>query len=96
MSYEIAFPPAIRQGGRLFFIRDQIENHKLALAGLPPRPPSGVIELVPAGQVAREFGFHRRTLGRRVLASEHSVSDAGRRSSPVRIRPSQPGLVDRR
>jgi hypothetical protein len=73
---EIAFPPAIRQNGRLYFIRDQIENHKLALAGLPPKPPSGVIELVPAGQVAREFGFHRRTLGRRVLAAERSSLDA--------------------
>ena len=73
---EIAFPPAVRQNGRLYFIRDEIENHKLALAGLPPKPPSGVIELVPARQVAREFGFHRRTLGRRILASEHSVPDA--------------------
>jgi hypothetical protein len=70
---EIAFPPAIRQGNRLYFRRDEIENHKLRLAGLPPKPSSGVIELVPAGQVAREFGFHRRTLGRRVLAS---ASDA--------------------
>ena len=69
----ITFPAAIRQKGRLFFIRDHIENHKLALAGLPPKPPSNVIELVPAAQVAREFGFHRRTLGRRVIAAEHAA-----------------------
>ena len=70
---EIAFPPAVRQNGQLYFIRDQIENHKLALAGLPPRPPSGVIELVPATQVAREFGFHRRTLGRRVIETRRDI-----------------------
>jgi hypothetical protein len=73
---EIAFPTAIRQAGRIYFRRDEIENHKLALAGLPPKPTSDVIELVPAPQVAREFGFHRRTLGRR-LAEQVPTAEAG-------------------
>ena len=62
MSLKI--PEPVRHNGRLYFRRDEIENHKLALAGLPPRLATEVIELVPAGKVAAEYGFHRRTLGR--------------------------------
>ena len=67
------FPQPVRQNGRLYFRRDEIENHKLALAGLPPRPASEVIELVPAARVAAEFGFHRRTLGRRLVGAESAA-----------------------
>ena len=67
------FPQPIRQNGRLYFRRDEIENHKLALAGLPPRPASEIIELVPAKVVAQEFGFHRRTLGRRVIETRRDI-----------------------
>jgi hypothetical protein len=67
------FPQPVRQNGRLYFRRDQIENHKLALAGLPPRPASEVIELVPAAKIASEFGFHRRTLGRRLVSAESAA-----------------------
>ncbi len=71
------FPQPIRQNGRLYFRRDEIENHKLALAGLPPRPEGEIIKLVPAAKVAAEFGFHRRTLGRRLVGAERSLSEAG-------------------
>jgi hypothetical protein len=73
----LKFPEPVRQNRRLYFRRDEIENHKLALAGLPPRPASEVIELVPAAKVAAEFGFHRRTLGRRLVGAERSLSEAG-------------------
>jgi hypothetical protein len=68
------FPNPVRQNGRLYFRRDEVENHKLALAGLPPRMPSEVIELVPAAKVAHEFGFHRRTLGRRLASADANVA----------------------
>lgn len=67
----LMFPRPVRQnGGRMFFIRGELENYKLALAGLPPRSPSEIIEFVPATKVAAEFGFNRRTLGRLVEAAE--------------------------
>lgn len=70
----LKFPSPVTQNGRLFFIRDQVENHKRALAGLPPKPASDVVELVPAAKVAAEFGFCRRTLGRRVAEAEQAVA----------------------
>ena len=62
------FPKPIRQNGRLYFVERAIENYKRELAGLPPLPEDSVakIKLLPAVEVAAEFGFGRRTLGRRV------------------------------
>jgi len=60
------FPSPIKQNGRLYFFRRQLEEYKRALAGLPPEPWNGIDELVPATLAAREFGFGRRTLGRRI------------------------------
>ncbi len=63
------FPSPIKQNGRLYFFRSQLEAYKRALAGLPPEPWKGVDELVPATLTAREFGFGRRTLGRRIAGA---------------------------
>ena len=62
------FPAPIRQNGRLYFVDRAIENYKRELAGLPPLPeePSAKIILRPASDVAADFGFGRRTLGRRI------------------------------
>jgi len=75
----VKFPTPVRQaGGRLYFWRSQLEAYKRALAGLPAPEidPSKPDVLIPAKDAAAEFGFGRRTLGRRVLASERSASDA--------------------
>jgi len=71
------FPAPIRQNGRIYFVDRQIENHKRALAGLPllPDDPSAPIKLRPASEGAAEFGFGRRTLGRRI--AKHGDNSAG-------------------
>jgi hypothetical protein len=65
------FPAPVTQNGRLYFWRSQLERHKRKLAGLPldngPKTPD---VLVPAAQAAAEFGFGRRTLGRRIKCAE--------------------------
>jgi hypothetical protein len=70
MPVPTTFPKAVLQNGRNFFFRHQIEDHKRALAGLPPVEPPAVLELVPAAQVAAEYGFGRRTLGRLMEAAK--------------------------
>ena len=70
MSEKLIFPKPIRQNGRVFFWRSRIEAHKRALSGLPPQDPPSIDVLVPAKQVALEFGFGRRTLARRVAETE--------------------------
>jgi hypothetical protein len=61
----------VRQNGRLFFWRREIENYKRTLAGLPPKEPDTAIDvLVAAGKIAKEFDVHRRTIGRRVAEVE--------------------------
>ncbi len=73
------FPTPIRQaGGRLYFLRADVENYKLALAGLPPKTFDGPDVLVPAVHVAGELGFGRRTLGRRVAESEAQQTSASK------------------
>jgi hypothetical protein len=64
-------PKPVSQNGRLYFWRSQLEAYKRELAGLPPldNPSTTIDELVPAAQAAREFGFGRRTLGRRLQAT---------------------------
>ena len=73
MTNEPDFPLPIRMRGRLFWRRSELEHykHKLmaaAVGGAPEhRTDHDQIEIfVPAEQVAREFGFGRRTLGRRI------------------------------
>lgn len=75
MSNEPNFPRPIRMRGRLFWRRSELENYKRRLVAAatgaePQEPNSDQIEIfVPSDQVAREFGFGRRTLGRRIRAS---------------------------
>jgi hypothetical protein len=68
MSKQPDFPPPVRVGGRLFFDRHEIENHKRALMGLSPlgRDESTPIQFATAEQVTSELQIDRRTLGRRV------------------------------
>jgi hypothetical protein len=68
------FPLPVRQCGRLFFWRSQLEAHKRTLAGLPPKAPDPdlVDVLVPAVETAAEFGIGRRTIGRRVAEAERA------------------------
>ena len=66
------FPAPIRQNGRLYFFRSHLEEHKRQLAGLPTAPFVGPDQLVPAPEVGREFGWGRRTLGRRIAGRETS------------------------
>jgi hypothetical protein len=68
MSQDPEFPEPIRRNGRLFFVDRQVENYKRALAGLPllPDDPNAPIKFRPAASVAADFGFGRRTLGRRI------------------------------
>ena len=69
---EPEFPPAITLNGRLYFDRHLLENYKRALLGLAslPRDERAPIELVPSAQVVKEFGFGRRTLGRRIAGNK--------------------------
>jgi hypothetical protein len=68
MSNPLEFPEPIRQNGRLYFVDRVIENYKRKLAGMPALPddPTAPIKLRPASEVAADFGFGRRTLGRRI------------------------------
>ncbi len=62
------FPAPFRRNGRLIWDRFDIENEKRRMLGLRPleRDPSKPIEFVTAQQLAREFPFGRRTIGRLV------------------------------
>ncbi|CAN2533032.1 hypothetical+protein [Methylocapsa aurea] len=77
MSNIPEFPTPIRLRGRLFFRRRDLEAYKRALliahgvmkADEPMREPE-VEELVNAEQAAKELGFGRRTIGRRVAGKK--------------------------
>ncbi len=80
MSNEPDFPLPIRMRGRLFWRRSELEHYKrklmaAAVGGDADLQPSHdqIETFVPAEQVAREFGFGRRTLGRRI--AERSVAE---------------------
>jgi hypothetical protein len=75
VTEEIPLPNPVRQGTRLYFRRHEIEAYQDAIAGYRPRErdPNRPIELVPATQVARELGMHRRTLGRKVAPSTYGT-----------------------
>ena len=70
------FPTPIRSNGRLYFSRIALEQHKAALlawatGGAPVLSAVPAVDsFVPAPQAAAEFGFHRRTLSRRIRAAE--------------------------
>ena len=74
MSNEPEFPNPIRLRGRLFWRRIELENYKrelisFAAGGTVSRgeaTPDTIETLVPSDQVVKEFGFGRRTLGRRI------------------------------
>jgi hypothetical protein len=83
MTNEPDFPLPIRMRGRLFWRRSELETYKRKLlafasgATAPSEPFADQIEtFVPAEQVAREFGFGRRTLGRRIAGSSKVESAA--------------------
>jgi hypothetical protein len=77
MSHKFS-PTPVTQNGRLYFWRSQIETHKRELAGLPPVDNRDAIDvLVPAARVATEFGWGRRTLGRRVVDSQNATAVGG-------------------
>ena len=73
---KLQLPEPTRINGRLFFERHQLENAKRLVLGLPvlPRDPTAPIELVPALQVAQEFGRSRRTIARQVIESQRRAS----------------------
>jgi hypothetical protein len=68
MSEQADFPIPTRMGGRLFFDRHEVENHKRRLMRLAPveRDPAAPIAFVTARQISDELQIDRRTLGRRV------------------------------
>jgi hypothetical protein len=68
MLPEPEFPSPTRFGGRLRFDAFEVERFKRELAGLPriERDHSQPIRFVDAGDVCRDLGVDRRTLGRRV------------------------------
>ena len=68
MATQADFPIPTRVGGRLFFDRHEVENHKRKLMRLTPieRDASVSIVFVTAQQISDELQIDRRTLGRRV------------------------------
>jgi hypothetical protein len=80
---QIAFPRPVYINGRSLFWRSEIEAHKAALAGIPPRPFEGPDELVPMKKFAVELGCHPRTLVRRVLEAEKAATGESRPVSPL-------------
>jgi hypothetical protein len=68
MTTQANFPIPTRMGGRLFFDRHEVENHKRKLMRLAQleRDPSAPIAFVTAQQISDELQINRRTLGRRV------------------------------
>jgi hypothetical protein len=84
MTSEPNFPLPIRMRGRLFWRRSELEHYKrklmaAALGGAVAElhsAPDQIETFVPAEQVAREFGFGRRTLGRRIAGRNPMVEAA--------------------
>jgi hypothetical protein len=78
MSRQPQFPDLVRVNDRAYFFRHKIEGYKRALLALAlgveasdaVETEPAVVELVPAGQFARELGIHRRTLGRRIKGAK--------------------------
>lgn len=67
------FPNPVKMRGRLFWRRSELETYKHQLLTFASGVPASagfvanqIESFVPAGEVALEFGFGRRTLGRRI------------------------------
>jgi predicted DNA-binding transcriptional regulator AlpA len=83
---DIDFPQPFRMNGRLYWRRSELEFYKRAIirqatgATGDPEPVirNDVETFVTAEQVTKEFGFGRRTLGRRIApqAAPHSAKIA--------------------
>jgi hypothetical protein len=79
---EPEFPIPIRMNGRLFWQRSKLEAYKHQLISnaigseSAPADKTGlaVESFVSSEQVMKEFGFGRRTLGRRIAG--HSIQNA--------------------
>ena len=72
MSDLLDFPTPVRIKGRLYFASSALETYKRKLLaeafGCEPEPvaSSAPETLIPAPQVAKQFGVSRRTIGRRL------------------------------
>jgi hypothetical protein len=67
------FPQPRRVHGRLYWSRSEVERYKAALLGKAFEPgPDFVEALVPSGQITKEFGVGRRTVGRWILPTPPS------------------------
>ncbi len=79
---DLKFPTPLRlHGGRLYWRRSALEAYKRALiraaGGNVAEPETNPAEpeiFVHADQVAKEFGFGRRTLGRRVAGFDSEAA----------------------
>ena len=86
---EPEFPLPIRMNGRLFWQRSKLEVYKQKLIsnaiGSEPAPADktglAVESFVPSEQVMKEFGFGRRTLGRRIAGRSVETLPANARSN---------------
>jgi hypothetical protein len=80
LNTPLDFPTPVKINGRLFFEDLSVENYKRSILGLPPlgRDDTARTTLIPAKKVAAEFGFGRRTLGRRIKGrvQDESALDA--------------------
>lgn len=73
-SVDPKFPKPLRMNGRLYWRRSELETYKqdIICGALGESAPAranchdAVETFVTAEQVTREFGFGRRTLGRRI------------------------------
>jgi len=79
------FPQPFRSNGRLYWRRSELEAYKQALirqatgaTGDPEPVRNDVESFVSAETVTKEFGFGRRTLGRRIASApaQHSAKIA--------------------
>ena len=80
-NVDLEFPKPVRMNNRLYWCRSELEAYKRTLirhatgATREPEPVRNEIEtFVTAEQVTKEFGFGRRTLGRRIAG--RSVTEA--------------------
>jgi hypothetical protein len=68
----VPFPRVIVRNGRIFFVREEIENYKRLLAGIVPlkSDPERLVEFVTARKFAAELGTSRRTIARKLMQTE--------------------------
>jgi hypothetical protein len=83
MAEQPEFPTPLDIGGQVFFPRSRLEHYKRqiiarAVGGKEPEYEEPTVEeFVPARVAAKELGFGRRTLGRRIAGlAKNSVPAA--------------------